>query len=109
MATREFVRACKSERDALLALYYNAGAGTAVGAHLAAAELTPQQRTQILAALDCAMTDAFYTLLLGLAGVASLGGSQQEYRLADARSRPISPDGDDDLESLAFELFQAKS
>jgi len=76
-----------------------------VGAHLDAAELSPKQRTEVLAALDTALTDAFYTLLMGIAGTGTLGGSQQEYRLVDEHSRPISPSGDADLEAFAFDLF----
>jgi hypothetical protein len=45
---------------------------------------------------------------MGLAGATSLGGSQQEYRLADENSRPISPSGNADLETLAYEAFQSE-
>ena len=108
MTTREFVEACKEERDALLALYADQGSASAVSAHLHAANLSQQQRAEVIAALDIALTDTFYTLLMGLAGAGSLGGSQQEYRLSDEHSRPISPAGDDDLEALAFEIFQSE-
>jgi hypothetical protein len=86
MATREFVKACKEERDALLALYVGRSSASAVSAHLDAAGLSPAQRAEVVAALDTALTDAFYTMLMGIAGAGSLGGSQQEYRLADEQS-----------------------
>jgi hypothetical protein len=108
MTTREFVEACKEERDALLALYANPASGSAVGVHLKVANLTEQQRGEVIAALDVALTDAFYTLLMGLAGAGSLGGTQQIYQLFDEHSRPISRAGKGDLEALAFELFQVK-
>ncbi len=108
MATREFVEACKRERDALLAVYADLNSGSAVGAHLDAAQLTPQQRAEVIAALDIALTDTFYTLLMGLAGTGSLGGSQQAYSLSDEHARPITPSGDDDLEAMAFEIFQSE-
>ena len=66
MATREFVQACKKERDALMALYADRSSGSVVGAHLDAAQLTPPQRIEVLAALNVALTDTFYTLLMGL-------------------------------------------
>ncbi|WP_448501600.1 hypothetical protein [Sphingomonas sp.] len=91
----------------MLALYADRNSGSAVAAHLDAANLTVQQRTEVLMAFDIALTDTFYTVLLGLAGAGSLGGSQQQYRLADEHSRPISPSGDADLEALAFEFFQS--
>ena len=109
VATREFVQACKEERDALMALYADQSSTTAVRAHLDAAQLTPSQRIEVLAALNIALTDAFYTLLLGLAGAASLGSSQQMYRLADENACPISPAGDADLEASAYEIFQSGS
>ncbi|WCM25442.1 hypothetical protein NDN01_15410 [Sphingomonas sp. QA11] len=108
MAAREFVKACKEERDTLLALYADQNLGSAVGAHLDAAKLTQQQRAEVIAALDTALTDTFYTLLMGLAGAGTLGGSQQVYRLSDEHSRPITLSGNDDLEALAFEIFQSE-
>lgn len=107
MTTREFVEACKAERDTLLARYAEQGSGSTVSAHLDAADLSQKQRADVIAALDIALTDTFYTLLMGLAGAGSLGGSQQEYGLSDERSQPISPTGDGDLEALAFEIFQS--
>lgn len=78
-----------------------------MSAHLDAANLTQEQRAEVIAALDVALTDAFYVLLMGLAGSGSLGGSQQEYRILDEHLRPISPAGDGGLETLAFEIFQS--
>lgn len=106
MATEAFVRACKAERDALLASYADPDRGTVVGQHLRAAELSEGQRRKVVAALDVALTDAFYALLMGLASAGSLGGMQQRYRLADEGGRPIAPNSDADLEATAFELFQ---
>ncbi len=78
---------------------------TSVGALLGKAGLSESQRQSVLAALDTALTDAFYTLLLGLDGAASLGGTQQSYRLQDDAGRVIS-NGDGALEEVAFEIFQ---
>lgn len=107
LAAREFVRACKEERDALLAMFSDASAGTTVGHYLDAAQLNSEQRRNVIAALDVALTDTFYTLLMGLAGGASLGGQQQAYRLSDEMGRPISPSEHEDLGDIAFEAFQA--
>ena len=107
MTTQDFVKACKEERDALLTLYADQGARSAVGAHLEAAELTLLQRTEVLAALDVALTDAFYLLLMGLAGAGSLGNVQQVYRLLDQQGRLITPSADADLEAVAYEFFQS--
>jgi hypothetical protein len=74
MSAQTFVKACKNERDAMLALYADGCPQTAVSKHLEAANLTQNQRTEVIAALDLALTDAFYTVLMGLAGAGSLGG-----------------------------------
>ena len=105
MQLREFVTGVKEERDALLASYAGADAPTNVAEQLRAAKLTDEQRCYVLAALDAALTDAFYTLLLGLDGAASLNGSQQSYRIIDERGNVVSP-GDGSLEALAFDVFQ---
>lgn len=107
LAASEFVRACKEERDAMLAMFSDASAGTTVGQHLDAAQLNSEQRRNVIAALDVALTDTFYTLLMGLAGEASLGGQQQVYRLSDEMGQPISPSEYADLGDLAFEAFRA--
>ena len=48
-------------------------------------------------------TDAFYTLLLGLDGAASIGDVQQMYQIRDEKGNPILDSGD--LEVEAWEQF----
>lgn len=107
MATQEFIRACKEERDTLIAVFSDPTAGSVVGQHIDAAQLSADQRREVIAALDAALADTFYTLLMGLAGEASLGGQQQTYCLSDENGRPITPSEHADLGELAFEAFQA--
>lgn len=106
MKPREFVQACKQTRDELLETYLWKGR-TTVSTYIDEANLSVEQREKIVAALDVALTDAFYTMLIGLAGAASLGSTQQEYRLADENSQAMFPAAslEDDLESLAYEFF----
>jgi hypothetical protein len=54
--------------------------------------------------VDGVLTDAFYTLLLGLDGSASIGGVQQCYDLRDESGDKITGDGE--LEAAAFTHFQ---
>jgi hypothetical protein len=105
MTLQEFVAALRQERDALLAGYAAPEPTSHVGALLAQANLTDAQRESAVAALDTALTDAFYTILLGLDGAAPLGGTQRSYRLLDENGAIISA-GDGALEALAYELFQ---
>jgi hypothetical protein len=106
MQAMDFVRAAKAERDALALTYRAANAGSAVGGLLAEAQLTEAQRQKVVIALEQALTDAFYTMLLALDGATSLGGVQQSYRLIGEDGSPVS-DGDGSLEAAAFEVFQS--
>ena len=105
--TKDFVEACKREHDAGLARYLEGKRdGSAVAHHLHQAGLTEEQRTHVSAALRDALTDTYYTILLGLDGCASLGDVQQRYRLYDQAGELISEDDGGNLESYAYEVFQ---
>jgi len=105
MTPPDFVLALKRERDAMLAAYLAAESGSQVGLLLRQAGLSDSQREIVHAALDAALTDAYYTILLGLDGAAALGGVQQSYRIADEAGNVVS-EGDGELEAAAFEIFQ---
>ncbi len=105
MQLREFVLALRDERDAMLASYSASEPATQVGTLLQQASLSNAQRESVMAALDAALTDAFYTILLGLDGAASLGGTQLAYRLQDEMGTIISA-GNGELEEVAYELLQ---
>ncbi len=53
--------------------------------------------------VDVILTDTFYTLLLGLDGSASIGDSQEAYRILDEQGELVSDCGD--LEAEAYEHF----
>jgi hypothetical protein len=105
MQVEEFVRAAKAERDAIALTYTAANGGTSVGVLLQEANLTDTQRSAVHAAIDQTLTDAFYTLLMALGGAASLGGTQQSYRLC-AEDGSVISNGDGRLEAAAFAVFQ---
>jgi len=104
MESKEFAAAVREERDALLLTFADPAGGSAVAAHLAAANLTPVQRIETLAAIEAAVSDAFYTFLLALDGAASLGGTQQSFVLSDEGGDVIA-NGDGRLEAAAWEAF----
>lgn len=104
MKSKEFALAVREERDALLSMYADPAGGSTVADHLAAADLTSNQRLETLAAIEAAVSDAFYTLLLALDGSASLGGSQQSFVLSDEGGDVIA-NGDGRLEAAAWEAF----
>lgn len=104
MGPKEFAVAVRMERDALLSTFANSEGGSAVAAHLAAANLTPSQRMEALSAIEAAVSDVVYTLLLALDGSVSLGGSQQTFKLLSEGGEIIA-DGDGCLEAAAWEAF----
>ena len=101
-----FAEACREERDLMLASYADVSSGSAVAEVLAAANLSPDQKSRIVTALDTALTDAFYTVLLALDGSASLGDTQQSFVLADSAGNIIA-NGDGRLEAAAWEAFRS--
>lgn len=106
MSARDFATSCKLERDAMLAEYVDPRGSSAVTGHLNAAGLSSIQREHVVKALDLALTDAFYTMLMALDGAASLGGKQQTYRVVDGNGDTVAC-GDGDLESAAFSALQS--
>lgn len=106
MGPKDFAVACRDERDALLAAYTQTSTGTAVARHVAAAALSDGQRKHVIAAIDAALTDAFYTILLALDGSGSLGGTQQPFVLKDESGDTIA-NGDGQLEAEAWHALQA--
>lgn len=105
MGPKDFAGACRDERDTLLASYAE-GSGTAVANHLASAALSDDQRKHVMAAIDAALTDAFYAVLLALDGSTSLGGMQQSFLLTD-ESGAIIANGDGQLEVEAWNALQS--
>ncbi len=106
MQVVDFVNGTKTERDALALSYAAANSSSAVGDLLAEANLSDAQREKVVSALEQALTDAFYTMLLALDGAASLGTTQQSYRLIGEDGMPVS-EGDGSLEAAAFNAFQS--
>lgn len=104
MNAREFASRWKREKDAYLALV-RGGGGLAAKQFLALG-LSVEQQAQLWVALDSALTDVFYTLLLGLDGCAQLGGVQETFRIYDEAGNLISDCGE--LEAAAYEQFQAE-
>lgn len=106
MDATTFARACREERDAMLASYSDANSGAVVATLIRDAALTPEQKKLVLAALDTAVADAFYTLLIALDGGGSLGGNQQSYSLRDELGNVVSS-GDGRLEAAAWQTLQS--
>jgi hypothetical protein len=104
MTAVEFVANWRREKDEMLRLYLSDHGETAVSQKIMEMGLNEQQAILLRDVLDVALTDTFYTLLLGLDGAASIGGNQQSYRVLD-ESDALVCCGDGRLEAEAYLQF----
>jgi len=93
MTPAEFVTHWRMEKEDLLALFMGAESETLVSQKISSMGLNEQQIIALRDVLNLALTDTFYTLLLGLDGSASIGGVQHGYRVLDEDGDLICGDG----------------
>jgi len=106
MTPAEFAACVAREKEDLLAMYLDAGSGSAVAKKIESLGFTPEQKDGVKEILDGALTDAFYTFLLALDGEGSLGGLQRTYELRDEDGTVLTGG---ELEAAAWEVFHGKS
>ncbi len=87
-------------------MYCGGSSQTAVGSMIESLELTSEKKVIMQRIVDSILTDAFYGILLGLDGAATLGTNQQGYTIHDEAGVLITAADDGELEGPAFELFQ---
>ena len=103
MKAEEFVAAFKEEKEGLSKLYLQGKDETGVSSIIKSMNLNSEQTGQMGTLIDAALTDAFYTILLGLDGCCSIGGAlQQKFSLKDENGQEVSGD----IESAAYQIFQ---
>jgi len=104
MDAKTLVANCKKQKDQYLDSLHHGQ--TQVGQQLQALALNAQQKAQVLALLDGALTDQLYGLLLGLDGAASIGDEQHDFALYNEAGEAISGSGE--LEAQAYaQLIEA--
>lgn len=101
MNTKEFVKAFYSEKQNFLEEYLSEKSETEVGELIKSLNLTEQQTEIMKKVLNSSFTDIFYTILLGLDGSASIGGTQELYDLKDGNGNQLSGE----IEGYAYEYF----
>ena len=104
MNAKEFVENWKKEKDSSMELYFSGKEDSAVSILIERLNLNEEQKTNLIKAFDRALTDTYYTLLLGLDGSASIGGSQEIFTIYDEEKNLISKCGD--IEAEAYSQFQ---
>jgi hypothetical protein len=106
MNAQEFVDAFKYEKELILAAYVG-GDDSEVSIHIKALGLSQEKKAELNQILSLCLTDAFYSILMGLDGAASLGTVQQAYTIIDEKGVVITRAGDGSLEGPAFSAFRA--
>ena len=104
MNAQEFVSYWKKEKESSIELYFSGSENTAVSSLIEDLELDEDKKEILKKAFDQALTDTYYTLLLGLDGAASIGGLQHIFSIYDEEKNLISECGD--LEAEAYTQFQ---
>lgn len=105
MTTEEFVKNFHQEKENILNSCFDNQAEyrTLVSVKIEQLNLDFEQNKKFKEIISDLLTDTFYTILLGLDGSASIGDSQQGFKIFDEDDNLISENGD--LEGLAYEYF----
>lgn len=103
MNAEEFVILFKKQKDYMLQDYLSSP-GTLGNKLIKELNLDTTQLPIMTKLVDVLLTDAFYTILMGLDGGANIGGIQQVYKIYDKKGNLISDCGD--IEAALYEVFQ---
>lgn len=101
MTPEEFVKACSNEKEDFLKEYLSENSNTEVAQLIKSLQLTDKQNQIMKKILDTTLNDVFYSILLGLDGAASIGGTQESYDLKDEKGNSLSGE----LEGHAYDYF----
>lgn len=104
MNTKEFVELFYREKNDMKKLYFNDLKDTEVGMKIDKLGLSSEQLEKMESIIDAVLTDAMYTILLGLDGEATIGSTQQAYKLFDEQGDELTGSGE--IEQYAYEYFQ---
>lgn len=103
MNTEDFVKGVYQTKQELLESYFEIDIETHVGELIKSLQLDSKQMSTLKSIVDGALTDGFYSLLIGIEGGASIGDNlQQELKLCDEKNNSLT----EDIGSLAYDYFQ---
>ncbi|MBY6213265.1 hypothetical protein KUV95_17085 [Microbulbifer agarilyticus] len=102
MTNEEFINEFKILKHQLVESYFSSNADVSRIKGLKGAGLSEEQITLVRNLSDELLTDALYTILLGLDGCASIGEKQTEFKIEGEDGNIL---GGGDLESLAWDAF----
>ena len=105
MTPKNFVDGFYKEKQSLLKAYFDNEEYTEVGNLIKTLDLKDDKEKTLRKVLDSALTDALYTVLLGLDGAASIGDKQETYKLFDEDGNELTGG---EIEMHAWKYFQEK-
>ena len=105
MTPKEFVEGFYKEKQGLLDIYFKNYENSEVGNLIKSLDLKDDKEKTLKKILDFALTDTFYTVLLGLDGAASIGDKQEIYKLFDESGNELTGGK---IEGYAWEYFQER-
>lgn len=105
MTTEEFVKNFYQEKQNILNSSFDNQSEyrTLVSSKIEELNLNEVQSEKLKEIVSHLLTDSFYNILLGLDGSASIGDSQENFKIYDEEDHLISEGGD--LEGYAYEYF----
>ncbi|MFY7845432.1 hypothetical protein [Chryseobacterium gambrini] len=108
MTTEEFVKNFHQEKENILNSCFDRESEyrTLVSVKIEQLNLDFEQTEKFKEVISDLLTDTFYTILLGLDGSASIGNSQQSFKIYDEENNLISEEGD--LEGFAYKYFHGE-
>ena len=103
MTPEELVKNFWLEKEYLLKAVLNEKSGLHSTTCFKDLNLDIDQTAQLKIALNALLTDAFYTILLGLDGTATIGSVQHDYKIYNDNGDELTGG---DIEAYAYEYFQ---
>lgn len=105
MTSKQFAEGFYLEKQQLMNLYFNSAEQTAASELIKSLDLDPESKQVLKKIVDGVLTDALYTILLGLDGEAQIGNRQEAYSLQDEEGNELAGG---EIEEHAWEYFQNK-
>ena len=102
MTSEDFVRCFYLHYKHLINAYFDPNSELYVSGQIQELLLEKGQKEKLKEILSGALTDAFYSVLLGLDGSAQIGGRQVSYKLQDEEGNELAGG---EIEGFAWEYF----
>lgn len=102
MNAEEFVKNFYKEKEEIIKDYFSDNP-TLVGSKIKQFVQNQEQNQAMKELFSALLNDAFYTILLGLEGSASIGGVQETFKIYDQKGNLISDGGE--IEAFAYKYF----